>query len=250
MKQLDALQSQLEHRTIREFKPEPIPASIFEQLMAVARQTATSNGMQQYSIIRITDPEMKQAVADICHQKYVARAPELLIFIADQHRNAQIAKEKAGSTFYASDMDRFFQGVTDACLAAQNVVNAAERIGMGAMFLGSILNDAEKLCALLQLPELTFPVVGLGLGFPNQSPQLKPRMGNAMRIFENTYQQFESYLSEVAAYDEEMQTYYDLRNANKRVDSFSDQVVTKLQAVIDKRQAIMAVAKKQGFKMD
>ncbi|MBS7526309.1 NADPH-dependent oxidoreductase [Fusibacter paucivorans] len=244
---MNNLQSQLEHRTIRQFKQEPIPETLFDQLMAVARQTATSNGMQQYSIIRVTDPELKQSIAEICHQKYVARAPELLIFIADQHRNAQIAKEKAGSVFYASDMDRFFQGVTDACLAAQNVVNAAERIGLGAMFLGSILNDAEKLCELLKLPPLTFPVVGLGLGYPNQSPQLKPRMANTLKIFENSYQSFDSYLTEIADYDEEMQTYYDLRNANKRVDSFSDQVVAKLQAVIDKRQDIMAIAKKQGF---
>ena len=38
----EALAAQLEHRTIREFKPDPIPGEIFDQIIEVARRTATS----------------------------------------------------------------------------------------------------------------------------------------------------------------------------------------------------------------
>ena len=48
---------------------------------------------------------------------------------------------------------------------AQNVVVAAESLGIGTVYLGSILNDIEKLCELLKLPKYTFPVVGLALGY-------------------------------------------------------------------------------------
>jgi hypothetical protein len=41
-------------------------------------------------------------------------------------------------------MDRFFQGFTDACITAQNIVNAAETMDLGTVYLGSILNDSEK----------------------------------------------------------------------------------------------------------
>ena len=243
----ERLKIQVEHRTIREFRPDQIPQPIFEQLMEVGRRTATSNGMQQYSIIRITDAQIKEAISEISHQAYIAKVPELLIFIADQHRNAKIAKEKSGSSYHASDMDRFFQAFTDACLAAQNIANASEQLGLGVMFLGSIHNDTEKLCDLLKLPELTFPVVGLGLGYPNQSPQVKPRLPNNLKVFENNYHCFDNYLSEIQTYDQELQTYYDLRNMNQRVDSFSDQVVSKSKMVIDKRQDILKTVKKQGF---
>jgi len=246
----ERLKVQLAHRTIREFRPDRIPQPIFEQLMEVARRTATSNGMQQYSIIRITDPNIKEAISEISHQSYIARAPELLIFIADQYRNAQIAKEKSGESYHSSDMDHFFQAFTDACLAAQNVANASEQLGLGVMFLGSIHNDTEKLCALLKLPELTFPVVGMGIGYPNQSPQIKPRMPNDLKIFDNYYHCFENYLSQIEPYDQEMLTYYDLRNANRRVDRFSDQVVTKAKMNIDARKAILKTIKKQGFTDD
>jgi hypothetical protein len=147
-------------------------------------------------------------------------------------------------------MDRFFQGFTDACLTAQNIANAAEAADLGVMFLGSILNDAEKIIEILDLPELTMPVVGLGIGYPNQDPQLKPRMSMDLRLFENTYKKFDDYLEETKDYDMEMQTYYDLREANKRVDSFSNQVVTKLINTIPKRSEMLKIMKKQGFDLN
>lgn len=244
------LQGQLNHRTIREFKDERIPTEIFNQLIEVAKRTPTSNGMQSSTIIRVTDAERKKEIAAVCKQEYVARAPELLIFVADQYRNYRIAEEKGCHELTARDMDRFFQGFTDACLTAQNIVNAAEALNLGAVFIGSILNDAEKIIEILNLPELTMPVVGLGLGYPNQNPQLKPRMEMDLRLFENTYRKFDSYLEEIKEYDREMQTYYDLRDANKRVDCFSDQVVTKLKNPIPKRSEMLNIMKKQGLDLN
>lgn len=246
----EMIQRQLQHRTIREFKDMNIPKEIFDALMEVARRTATSNGTQQFSIIRVTDSTTKKEIADVCKQEYVGRAPELLIFIADQFRNNNIIKEKGSSTENASDMDRFFQGFTDACLAAQNVVNAAEAIDLGVVYLGSILNDSDKVCKILNLPKLTFPVVGLGIGYPNQNPQLKPRFDNRLRVFENSYKVFDNYLDEIKDYDEEMTNYYDLRDANRRVDCYSDQVVAKISNSIPKRQGLLKVIKEQGFKVE
>lgn len=243
----EMIKVQLSHRTIREFTSTPVDEEIVKTLMEVARRTATSNGMQSTSIIRITDPIVKRQVADICKQEYVFRAPVLFIFVADCYRNMRIAIDKGCNEESAGDMDRFFQAVTDTCLAAQNVVNAAESLGFGALYLGSTLNDAAKMIEVLQLPKLTFPVVGLGLGYPNQNPTLKPRLDNKYKVFENKYEVFDNYLESIAHYDEEMQTYYDLRNANQRVDSFSNQIVSKLMSPSPKRQEILNVIRDQGF---
>jgi nitroreductase len=243
----DTIKTQLAHRTIREFTEEPVPKEIFDTLIHVAQRTATSNGMQTYSIIRVTDPEKKKAISEVGRQEYIRRAPELLIFVVDQYRNAKITEEKGVDTIYSKDMDKFFQGFTDSALAAQNMVVAIESLGLGANYLGSILNDAERIIEILDLPQLTFPVVGLGFGYPNQEPQLKPRMDMSMRLFENTYKTHDNYVEELKGYDREMQTYYDLRNANKRVDSFTDQVAAKMAGAIDKRHLLASVIRKQGF---
>lgn len=244
------LQKQLEHRTIREFKEDGLPAEIFNELMEVGRRTASSSGMQACSIIRVTDPAIKKEIAAVCRQDYVAKAPELLIFIADQHRNYKIAGEKNSPNESAKDLDRFFSAFTDACITAQNIINAAESMNLGTVYLGSILNDSEKICEILNLPQLTFPVVGLEIGYPNQNPQLKPRMDMSLRVFENKYTSFSNYLDEIKDYDKEMNTYYDLRDSNRRVDSFSDQVVTQLKNVIPKRQKMINVIRKQGFNLN
>lgn len=241
------IKTQINHRTIREFKNENIPENIFEQLIEVGRRTASSTGMQYASIIRVKDKSIREEIAKVCNQEYVARAPELLIFVADCYRNNQISKEKNYISESANDMDKFFQAFTDSCITAQNIVNAAESLGLGTVYLGSILNDSEKICEILKLPQLTFPVVGLGIGYPCQSPQLKPRMDMKMRLYEDSYDALDNYVEQLKDYDEEMRTYYDLRDANNRVDSFTDQVVTRMKNPNKKRQGIVNIITKQGF---
>jgi Nitroreductase family. len=55
----DTIRTQLQHRTIREFEDKPVPEEILNQLIQVAARTATSNGMQACSVVRITDQAKK-----------------------------------------------------------------------------------------------------------------------------------------------------------------------------------------------
>ena len=84
------LNSQLNHRTIRSWKDKEIEADKLDLLFEVANRTATSNGMQQASIIRVTDPEKKLKISKVAGQEYIAHVPELLIFIVDNFRNTKI----------------------------------------------------------------------------------------------------------------------------------------------------------------
>lgn len=238
-----------EHRTIREFTDEKVSEEILHTLFESLMRTATSNGLQQATIIRVTDPVKKEQISKVSNQDYVARATELLIFIADSFRNDRLVKDNGENIEKESDVDMFFQGYTDAALLAQNATNIIESLGMGAVYLGSILNDAEEIIKILELPELTFPVVGIGFGYPNQEPQLKPRMDKAFRVFENKYEVFDNYKDKLKSYDEEMTSYYDLRESNRRVETFSNQVIKKLKNPIPKRSKLIEIAIKNGFKL-
>lgn len=236
----------LNHRTIREFKSSPMPPQQLSILLDIAKRTATSMGLQSFSIILIVNPELKAAIAEVCNQEYVARVPELFIFIVDAYRNSRIAREQGITSDIERDSDRFFQGWTDAAIAAQNMVAAAELGGFGTVFFGSILNNVPKMIELLKLPELTFPVVGVGIGVPNQKPQLKPRMPREANVFDDSYTVFDSYLELLEDYDEEMEQYYDMRDTNRRVDSFTKQVAGK--KAVPLRQKLIQQAEAQGFK--
>lgn len=237
------------HRTIREFTDQKISDGDIDTILKSTMRTATSVGMQMASIIRVKDQDKKDQIAKICNQDYVARAPELMVFIVDFYRNNRIILDTGQSIDKDSDVDIFFQGFTDAALMAQNMTNIVESMGMGAVFLGSILNDTEKIIEILSLPELTFPVLGLGFGYPNQDPQLKPRMDYEFRVFEDEYKIYDDYSQILASYDEELTSYYDLRDQGARSDSFFNQVVQKANSSNPKRQEIINVARKNGFKL-
>ncbi|MBK0347171.1 NADPH-dependent oxidoreductase [Aerococcaceae bacterium zg-ZJ1578] len=246
----ETIKHQLNHRTIRFFKEQAVSNDVLEQLFAVMNRTATSNGLQSYSVIRITDLEKRRAIAEICKQPYVVTAPELLIFIVDSYRNKTIAQQKGYTGTNYRSMDFFFQGAADAYLAAQNVTNAIESLGMGAVYFGSILNDSQAIINILGLPELTFPILGIGFGYPADQPELKPRMPFSYKIGENTYPYHEDIMADLAAYDDEMANYYDSRQSNQKSLAFTDQVTQKFEIAPVLRSQIMRVIEAQGFDLN
>lgn len=243
----ELIERQLTRRTIRQFTKQPVSPEIIDTLKKVAIQTATSEGMQLASVIRITDAKIRAELAQVCKQNYVNEVPEFWVFVVDINRNMQIASNSGVDPRAGAEMERFFQGYSDTVLMAQNVTNAIESFGMGACFFGSLQNDMGRVIKVLGLPKYTAPILGVGFGYPDQEPQLKPRLPIEMRFFENTYAIPENQEEILADYDQEMTTYYDLRDANRRVDSFKLQVETKFKSRNYLRESLVEVLASQGF---
>lgn len=241
------IQTQLNHRSIRKFKRQDISKDIIDTLIDVAQHTSTSNFRQSYSIISVTDEDKKQKIATICDQHYVAEAAHLFIIVLDQHRNHQIAEEMAVDTSVIETTDRFLAAAMDCALLTQNMVIVAESLGIGAVILGSILNDAKALIEMFELPKYTFPILGLAIGYPDQEPQLKPRLPKEFIHFENTYKSFDEINDKLQDYNDTVQTYYDLRNSNQRVDSFSNQMSQQMTMKHPKRMENLSRLHEQGF---
>lgn len=236
------IDTQLNHRTIRAFRNEPVASEHLDAIFDVAMRTPSSLGLQQCSVIHVTDQKLKDELARIGNQAYVADVPVYLLFIVDTWRNDQLTE--ANGAAYPRN---FIAGFTDACLTAQNVCVAAESLGLGVNYYGNVHNDAQAIIDLLQLPPLTFPAVGMGIGWPDQEPQLKPRLPKNIRVMENGYAEADP--DTLKDYDEEMQTYYDLRNPEQPVRSFRVQVNGHYSAPLDKRDTTIAVARAQGFQI-
>lgn len=243
----ETIKTQLNHKSIRKFKNQKLTKEEVELLVDVARHTATSNFRQSYSIISITDDKLKKELAEIGGQPYITEVGHLFVFVVDQRRNQLIAEATGAKATVQGTADRFISGFTDAVIAAQNVVNAAESLGMGTVFLGSILNDNEKLVKLLELPKYVYPAVGLAVGWPDQEPQLKPRLPKEIIHMENKYKEIENPLETLKEYDEKVNQYYDLRDTNYRIDKFSIQISKTMDNLLAKRGETLKVMKQQGF---
>lgn len=215
------IEALLGRRSIRKFKDEAIDDDTRATLETVAQHAASSQFLNDWSAIRITDPATKAKLAEFGHQPYIATAPLLYVFVIDEHRNARIAERKgidpASDEFHLKYSYRFTQAQNDAVLALHAMETAAYSLGLGCVILGSLLNNIPGLIDVLNLPEYTYPVLGLAIGKPDQNPTVKPRMPRTMQFFENTYPaDADGVLDQLPAFDEEVHRYYDLRQPTVR----------------------------------
>ena len=130
----------LERRSIRKFKPKPLPDDVVETLETVAQHAASSQFLNDWSAIRVTEPAAKKRLAEIGGQPYIATAPLLYVFVLDEHRNAAIAARKgvevASDAFTLNGSYRFTQAQNDAVLALHAMETAAYSLGLGCVILG------------------------------------------------------------------------------------------------------------------
>lgn len=239
---------QLAHRTIRAYTEEPVGEDVVTTLLDVARHSATSSFRQQVTVIRVLDPAIREEIHAVSGQPYVGGTRgELLMFVVDLHRNA-VLRERAGAD--AQPVERtnlFLQAVEDTVIAAQNVVVAAESLGLGTTYLGSIATDPRRIIAALGLPRHTYPLLGLLVGHPDQEPQFKPRLPREITTAVDTYPEVTDHLEALEAYDRTVHEYYDLRQANKRSDTFTAQVVRTLGDGGSSSSPVLEILHEQGL---
>lgn len=186
------IEALLAHRTVRDFLPDALPEQTLATLIATAQSAASSSNLQTWSVIAIEDPQQKARFADISGgQPHIRQAPLLLIWLADLNRAEQIANQQGSSSEAIHYFDTFLTSVVDATLAAQNVVVAAESLGLGTVYIGALRNDIPQVSQALALPPRVFPVFGLVIGRPDPAKPaaIKPRLPQDTVLFKETYQQ-------------------------------------------------------------
>lgn len=227
----------LNHRSIRKFSSIKIEDEIRKQLINCARAASSSNHLQCISIIRVTDPKLRAEIKQCCSdQVYVQTAPEFWVFCIDFHKHQQICAEAQLDYIEVLQI-----GAVDCGIMAQNVLAAAESLGLGGVFIGSLRNQMEKVGDLLQLPSHCVPMLGLCLGYPDQDPPLKPRFGTDLMFFENSYSPLNQQA--LADFDQEMENYYQNRSQIKL--NWTQNMIKTLAKPV--RPDILAYLNKQGF---
>ncbi|EPR76835.1 putative nitroreductase [Leifsonia rubra CMS 76R] len=106
-----------------------------------------------------------------------AEAPVMLVFCADRSRLRYLA-ERQGHPFAANNLEMFLTASIDASLALQNALVAAESLGLGAVPIGSVRNEPNRVAAELALPYGVVAIAGLTIGYPSAAARrgVKPRL--------------------------------------------------------------------------
>jgi nitroreductase len=206
------LETLLSHRSVRAFRSDPLPQGTLDLLVAAAQSAPSSSNLQVWSAIAVEDEARRGRIATLVgNQQQVREAPLFLAWLVDLSRWQRLAAERDRPLEGAEYLDTFLMGVIDAALAAQNVVNAAESLGLGTVYIGALRNKPEEVAAELGIRpgDGVYPVFGLVIGHPDpQRPAaVKPRLPPSSVLYREQYTPA-PVQQEVASYDEAMRAFY------------------------------------------
>jgi nitroreductase len=202
----EVIATMLDHRSVRSYKPDAVPAGTLEAMIAAAQSAATSSNMQWTSVIATTDPAKKKALAEIAgNQKHIEQCPLFLCWIADMNRHATISATEQVEFETMPFLETFMVACIDVALAAQNAVVAAESIGLSTVYIGAMRNNPEKVAELFNLPKQSFVVFGLCVGYAAEKAagEVKPRLAQGAILHREQYDSSTAH-DERKAHDEEM----------------------------------------------
>ena len=155
-------------KSVRVFEDREISGQDRIAILTAAAMAPTAGNQQLYTILRITDPELKATLAVTCDdQPFIAQSKLVLIFCADclKWYDAYLC---AGCEPRSPGAGDLLLAVNDALIAAQNAVVAAQSLGIGSCYIGDIMENAERHRELLHLPEYVFPAAMLVFGYPTE----------------------------------------------------------------------------------
>lgn len=164
------------HGSVRRYKPDPVPVSVIETIIEAGQRASTSSNLQTYTVIAVTDAQTRLRLSELCGgQKHVAEAPVFLAFCADLARLERVCQMR-GYEQRVEYIESFLIAAVDVAIMAQNVALAAESLGLGICYIGSIRNHPQEVIDLLELPRLVFPITGMTVGWPEKPPRIRPRL--------------------------------------------------------------------------
>jgi len=178
------------HRSIRAYKPDPIPDEILDRVLEAAARASNTGNMQLYSLIVTTDATLREQLAP-CHfnQPMVRQAPVIVTCCADIRRFSLWCRQRGAKPEYDNFL-WFVSATIDAMLATQNLILEAEHHGLGICVLGTTLYTAERIAAVLEIPRGVIPVTSVVLGWPDEAPPLTDRLPTEAVVHRERYRDY------------------------------------------------------------
>ena len=174
------IQAMLNRKSIRHYLPEMPSDEVIETVVRAGQQAPFAS--QLASLLLSRDRE-----------KNPFRAPLLFTICVDSHKWEIIMAERNWEMI-GDDGLLILLGMQDAALMAENMVIAAESLGMGSCFLGGAPFRAAQLIKKYNLPKRVFPMVQLTIGYPNGDFPPRPRYPTEFVLFEDSYPEFDQEL--------------------------------------------------------
>lgn len=152
----DLLEFLLTRRSIRQFKPDPVPDELLVKILNISRYAPSAGNRQPWVFVVVKDQEVKEKLSSLhAGSSPLIRAPVGVVVACDKNLS---------SISYQ----------VDCANAAMYIMLAAHALGLGTVWLQTMRN-VEAIQKILELPENYVPIAIIALGYPAEKPQPRAR---------------------------------------------------------------------------
>ena len=152
-------------RSVRRYKKKDIPDNVLKEILEAARLAPSAANRQAWELIVVKDPEQKAGLVPFCkNQKFVEECSVFLVAVEDpQQKWSRV----------------------DVSIMMDHITLTAHEKGLGTCWIGAF--DKEKVGEALGVPGNRTVAVCLTLGYPDESPEARPRKSMDELVYVNRY---------------------------------------------------------------
>lgn len=157
---MDVMAAIKTRRSIRAYKDKPIEDEKLKVVLEAGRLAPSAKNLQEWKYVVVKDRALRDKLVDVANgQKFVGQAPVVVVACAVQTDHVM----PCGELSYP----------VDVAISVDHITLAAVEQGLGTCWIGAFKQDEVK--KLLGIPEEVRVVVLLPIGYPDISPNPKPR---------------------------------------------------------------------------
>jgi len=229
-----AVEMMLSRTSIRRFRKDPVGEDTLKRILLVGQRAPSPGGFQAYSLVIVDDAQKLSKIGDATRQKFIAKAPVFVLVCVDIRR-FRMMLDRLGHDYHLKHSEGLYAklfSIVEASMVAQNIATAALLMGLGSCFVGAVFYAMKDVSEVLDLPEGVIPLLGVCLGYPEESPPLRPRWPLEIVVHRNKYrevttEQVDNYLSLA---DEAMKREKYYQKYSKRETTYTEHLKWKTQA--------------------
>jgi nitroreductase len=171
-------------RSIRKFKDASIPDDMLRAILTAATQAPSAKNRQPWRFVVVQGEKRAEMVRVM--REGMAKAKARGDDLGSAEESAKIMEQAPVTVFIfnregmppwlAHSIDQMFMDLTNIQsigAAIQNMLLAAQDLGLGSLWIGDALYAYEELCGWLG--EKSALIAAVSLGYPDESPAARPR---------------------------------------------------------------------------
>jgi nitroreductase len=204
---MDVSEAIRKRRSIRKFKPDPIPEEKIRLLLESARLAPSGTNTQPWRFIVIKDNDTKKKLQEAAHnQRHINRAPVIIVCCADlkafkefpervdeliesgalpeRTREVFIPYLKKGMSTVTKDA-LMIAAAANVAIAVEHIVLQAVEIGLGTCWVRWY--EDNKVKEILDIPGHVEVMALLPVGIPDENPSQRPRLELDQLVYGEKY---------------------------------------------------------------